>query len=480
MPKDDESDHGIDWLASQFGERQNEPGTHSMPASSPADDEALVAPEPAASEPTEAPYAESLPGVDQNEREPAASDVSTVPVLPEPELPHLPSVSAASAESARTEIPHDPGAREPMAPDLPVTPEVPVAPIAPAAPDVAHESQVSPAAHAADVPTVPDVPAVLDVPEAPPTIEPVVPQSPRRTEADLEPEPWWTTPESQKTPQEFELGAALPAPLGAALPAPLGAEGAPASALSGAGNDDREASVPDARAGESLEHSDPAATVLPDPIADDAEEPVVPSRHSASSDPARTATRTVIWVGAVIVAIIILVGLFLLGQRLGSGGGPVALATPTATPTPSATPTPTPTPSPEVTAAQPAGVHAWNTLFGGECLEPYVSPWEETFTVSDCAAPHGAQLVYRGSFGGDVNAAFPGEAALAAQMNLLCTAPGALDLAAAGAYPDLQVQGSYPVTEEQWADSARNYYCFVSRSGGKPLTASVAGPGPAA
>ena len=129
---------------------------------------------------------------------------------------------------------------------------------------------------------------------------------------------------------------------------------------------------------------------------------------------------------------------------------------------------------------QPAGVHEWNTLFGGECLEPYVSPWENEFTVVDCAAGHTAQLVYRGDFGGDTSTVFPGEAELAAQINLLCTTPGILDLNAAGAYPNLQMQGSYPITSEQWSDGQRNYYCFVSRTAAEPLTISIAGPGPAA
>jgi hypothetical protein len=125
-------------------------------------------------------------------------------------------------------------------------------------------------------------------------------------------------------------------------------------------------------------------------------------------------------------------------------------------------------------------VHSWNALFGSECIEPYVSPWEEEFTVVDCAAPHTAQLVYRGAFPGDAAAPFPGEAALASQINLLCSASGVIDLAAAGTFGDLQLQGSYPVTPEQWTAGERSYYCFASRVSGEPLTASVAGPGPAA
>ncbi|TFD17466.1 hypothetical protein [Cryobacterium sp. TMT2-23] len=185
------------------------------------------------------------------------------------------------------------------------------------------------------------------------------------------------------------------------------------------------------------------------------------------------------WIIAGVILVVVLGAFFFIGQSLGGDPTPVAAPTMSAGSTPMATPTPTPTPTPEVTGPQPAGVHQWNTLFGGECLEPYVSPWEEEFTVSDCGAPHSAQLVYRGVFAGDDTTAFPGEAELAGQINVLCSTPGVIDLAAAGAFPDLQVQGSYPITELQWTGGPRSYYCFVSRSSGKPLTVSLAGPGPA-
>ncbi|MBG6214436.1 MAG: hypothetical protein LH475_08605 [Cryobacterium sp.] len=185
-----------------------------------------------------------------------------------------------------------------------------------------------------------------------------------------------------------------------------------------------------------------------------------------------------IWAAVGLLALIVLVGLFYLGQRLVASPVPVAPPTTSASAIP--TPTPTPTPAAEITAVQPSGLHEWNTLFGGECLEPYASAWEEDFTVVDCAAAHTAQLVYRGDFGGDATTVFPGEAALAAQINLLCTTPGILDLTTAGAYPNLQMQGSYPITEEQWTDGPRNYYCFVSRASAEPLTASIRGAGPAA
>ncbi|MEL4319150.1 hypothetical protein WJX64_09055 [Leifsonia sp. YIM 134122] len=187
-----------------------------------------------------------------------------------------------------------------------------------------------------------------------------------------------------------------------------------------------------------------------------------------------------LWIAGGLVLLVVLVGLFFLGTLLPKMFAGAPAPTPTASATPTPTPTPTPTVAPPVTGPAAAGEHPWDQLGGTECIDPYAGPWAETFTVVDCAAPHAAQLVYRGTFGGDATTAFPGEEAIASQINLLCSAPGVIDLAAAGAFPDLQLQGSFPVTEEQWTSGQRFYYCFVSRSGGEPITASVAGPGPAA
>ena len=179
--------------------------------------------------------------------------------------------------------------------------------------------------------------------------------------------------------------------------------------------------------------------------------------------------RVLAWIAGGLAAVLVLTGLFWLGTQLGGG-----MAAPAESPVAS----PTPTPTPEPTAAQPAGVHAWDSLFGGECIEPFAGPWAEEFTVVDCATPHAAQLVYRGVLPGDAAAPFPGEAELAAQMNVLCTATGVINIPTVAGIEDLQVQASFPVTEEQWAEGERNYYCFANRAGGEPLTASIAGPGP--
>lgn len=173
------------------------------------------------------------------------------------------------------------------------------------------------------------------------------------------------------------------------------------------------------------------------------------------------------WISGGLVALAVVIGLFFFGSRIGDliAGG-------------AATPTPTPTPTPEATAPLPVGKHPWNTLFGGECLSPFKDAWEETYTVVDCAEPHAAQLVYRGDFGGDETTVFPGETELANQINGLCTRPGVIDSATATAYPDLQMQGSFPVTKKQWTEDKRYYYCFVNRSSGDLINESLQGSGP--
>ena len=192
-----------------------------------------------------------------------------------------------------------------------------------------------------------------------------------------------------------------------------------------------------------------------------------------------------------LAAVLALVALFFVGTRLPTLTG-TAPAGASASRTPSATPSATPT----VAAIGPVarGVHGWNELRGGECLDPFTTPWAEKFTVVDCAVAHPAQMVFRGTFPATLPPAvapasapparvpassFPGVEALQAQISLLCAAPGVLDLSAAGQYSDAQVQGSYPVTAAEWDAGEHDYFCFVSRSSGAPLTGSIAGAKPA-
>lgn len=176
--------------------------------------------------------------------------------------------------------------------------------------------------------------------------------------------------------------------------------------------------------------------------------------------------RILIIVGAVVVALVVIAGMFVVGLRVGQANG-AATPTPTATATKTSTSAATVKPKP----VKP-GTYAWNELNGGECLAKFTSPWAEKFTVVDCTKKHNAQLVAVGQFP-DAPEAYPGEDALAAQVNLLCTAPGVLDLAAAGAITGLQVQASYAVTEKQWSSGDHNYSCFVSVPTGELTTSLI-------
>lgn len=201
------------------------------------------------------------------------------------------------------------------------------------------------------------------------------------------------------------------------------------------------------------------------------------SGASGSGGSGKKPTKLVIAIAAV-AGIAVLGGLFALGTALPKifgGDASSDVSSSSAEPAPAETLPPAPIPE----GMQPAGEHAWDTLYGGECIDPFTSQWAETFTVVDCAAPHAAQLVFRGQLGGEESTLFPGEEALSGQINALCGAPGIVDMAAAAGYGDLQLQGSFPVTEEQWNSGQHSYFCFVSQVSGEPLTGSLAGPGPA-
>jgi hypothetical protein len=193
-----------------------------------------------------------------------------------------------------------------------------------------------------------------------------------------------------------------------------------------------------------------------------------------------------IWSAVGLLAVVVLVLAFLIGTKLAAPARVPAAASPSATARSSPVPTPT------VVAVGPAsiGSHRWDALRGGECVDPFISPFAENFTVVDCAAAHAAQLLRRGTFpaGGAPAASaatatpspsppeeYPGLAALQAQTALLCGAPGVIDLAAAGAYSDLQFQASYAATAAEWKGGQRDYFCFVNRSSAQPITGSLAG-----
>ncbi|MHB1171031.1 MAG: hypothetical protein ACYCZY_00755 [Lacisediminihabitans sp.] len=189
-------------------------------------------------------------------------------------------------------------------------------------------------------------------------------------------------------------------------------------------------------------------------------------------EPLPQAQKVLLWIAGSLVALLALVVLFVIGTKVPALTGPAPAVAISSSPTSSPTPTTLP-PGPLA-----PGVYKWDRLLGGECLAPYDSAWAEKFTVVDCAQAHPAQMVFRGVFpmAGATAAPYPGAAALQTQINLLCTAPGVINLAAAGAYSDIQFVASYPATDQQWADGDRSYFCFLTRSSGQPITGSVAVP----
>lgn len=200
---------------------------------------------------------------------------------------------------------------------------------------------------------------------------------------------------------------------------------------------------------------------------------------SAERPPMSRTQKVLIWVAGGLVAVLALVAIFVISTRIPGliGAAPAV--------TPSASPTPTPTPTETVRPIGPVapGDYAWDELWGGECLDPFVDAWQDSYTVVDCADAHPGQLVFRGPFplveGATEAGPYPGEDALQAQISLLCGAPGVIDLVAASQFLDVQVQGSFPVTEEQWDEGQQDYFCFVSRSSGEVLTGTLAVAAPA-
>jgi hypothetical protein len=169
-----------------------------------------------------------------------------------------------------------------------------------------------------------------------------------------------------------------------------------------------------------------------------------------------------------LVGVLALIALFLVGTRISGwfGPSPAVVASPTPTPTPTATALPL--------GPLPPGTYAWDELLGTECLEPYESPWQEQYTVVDCTQPHAAQLVKRGTFTEDTT--YPGLEELASRMNLLCTDPSVIDYGLTAGITDLQFAASYAPNATEWQQGQHDYFCFVNRAGGTPLTTTIAKP----
>lgn len=305
--------------------------------------------------------------------------------------------------------------------------------------------------------------------DEPPEPEPIEPEPPAPEPPAPEPTPPPTAaPAPAAAPWESPATQLLPQPDQNAFATELFSTGAPEPTNELFGSNPAPSGDPDsaldALFGETQFRQYEAGVLNPDesPFAAKPDEPRVRAGASRSQ-------KILLWVAGSLVAVLALIALFFVGTRLPAlftHQAPVVLSTPSASPTPTSTAKPV--------GPVPNGVHAWNELLGGECLNPYTNPWAEKFTVVDCATPHPAQMVFRGTFDTKTDPSFPGVDKLQAQISLLCAAPGVINLAAAGAYSDAQIQGSYAVNEEEWAAGEHDYFCFISRKTGQPLTGSVA------
>ena len=182
--------------------------------------------------------------------------------------------------------------------------------------------------------------------------------------------------------------------------------------------------------------------------------------------------RTLIWVTAALAGVVALGGLFLLGKTI----APSFAAAPVVEVAPSAAPEAVL----EILGPLVAGTYGWDDLLGTECVEPWGSAWDQDFTVVDCGEPHAAQLVFRGTFEDSALAAYPGVDELQSRMNLLCASRDNIDYSAAKKYDDIQLSASFAASESDWVEGNHDYFCFVSRSSGEPLTTNVAMPDRAA
>jgi hypothetical protein len=192
----------------------------------------------------------------------------------------------------------------------------------------------------------------------------------------------------------------------------------------------------------------------------------VPDRAARTSFPKN---RTLLlWAAGAAIALLVFAVLFAVGTRIGTAPVPGAASK-------SVAPSPVSSPSSSKSGPASPGVRLWSDLRGGECIDPYTNPFAQKFTVVDCAVPHPAQLVVRGTFPGEATAAWPGLDALQSQINQLCTTPGVINLTTAGAYNDIQFQAAYAATTDEWTNGQHDYFCVVNRSGGGPITGSVAG-----
>lgn len=478
-----------DWLASQFGEE--EPEKPRRRRGMPAADSPASQPSPA-HEPPPAPPAVQPPPV-----EPASQFFAAQPYTPPPAPQAPPPASPSGGGFTWGLTPGTPV--EPAIPTPPVQPQPAPAP-APAAPPswqqatepapVQQPAPLTPGPPAADpapdpfaalfgqqpAPLVePAAPPVVAAPPAPPAWDVPTVATPVFREGQapaVDPAPTVAFGGAELARQEFP---GFGAPVDPAIEGVTEVLGAQPIGLGAPEDEGPEVSALDSLFGESsfVEYEDALIPALQPRASGGAGggELVVVSRPTSAEDgraPISRLQKILMGVAGGLVAVLLLIVLFLAGQRIAANSPAPAVVS---DPTPSASAAPT-------TGPLPPGEYYWDRLLGGECIAPFTSPWEDTFTVVPCTQSHPAQLVLKGTFPDTVDTDYPGVDELQKLAASLCTAPTVIDYAATASASDIQVLASFAADEQDWLDGNRTFYCFVNRTGGAEFTTSIAKPQP--
>jgi hypothetical protein len=378
------------------------------------------------------------------------------PVAPPPAWPTTPPQQTAP-----------PQAQPPVWPTTPPQAQPPVWPTTP--PQAAPSQPAPPQAAPPQWPSQQTTPPPLvqpPAPQAPPPGWPPQAQPPQPTFPPQQPRPNYADVPTQAI--AFDPGATQAMPFDPSLNGPtevLGAQPVGLPELRDESPRQAPASAIDALFGESQFKEYDASAFPSEGIS-----ALASTRPREPRAPLGTTQKVLLWVAGSLVAALALVGLFVVGTKL-----------PALFPPPQEEAAPVASQAPAIAQPLPVGPiavgeHDWDALLGTECIDPYVSAWQEKYTVVDCAAPHAAQMVFHGIFADEAWAPYPGAAELQSRINLLCTSPTTVNYEVARQYSDIQIAASYAATEQQWLDGERDYYCFVSRSSGQPLEVSVANP----
>ncbi|MEO8095042.1 MAG: large membrane associated protein [Pseudolysinimonas sp.] len=499
MTAEDDDLDPSDWLAAQFGEEPPKPAVTPPVAPSPA-------PAPAAPAAPVAPAYQAPPAAPPVYQPPAAEPPSYQPPVATPPVYQQPYVVPPAAEPAQSwQLSAEPPAQpEPAAggfswgltpgaeplPDVPATPPAPLA--APSVPPAA-DPYVPPAV------TAPPAPGALPFGEQPPAAFPPLGEQPPVALPPFGEHPTVAFPAFGGQPTEAfpafggQPTVAFPAPGGypgqSVEPVPVDPSRWLAAPLDPALDGVTEVLEAELVGLTGPQGEGVGASALDDLFGETqfrefTDEPLIgplPPRQSGGSGgsgrspkaprearaPIPRTQKILMIVAGALVAALALVALFALGMKVGSLK-PSAAATPTPTPTASKGPVVLP-----VGPVKPGDYH-WDQLLGGECVKNFESAWQDNYTVVDCASPHPAQLVFRGLFTDPASATYPGIDELQKRINLLCTPATIINYAVAGTVQDIQVQASYAANEKEWDAGNHSYFCFVNRSGGADLTASVA------